>query len=191
MFILRLFFATLFFDFLFRMRLKQFLQPFKRKVFLDPEAFLDPLGMHKSTSCAWNGISPCFGESPQPSEVFMLDHSHILSKQTWHVATEITCSSDLPVRSCNTRLNIFLQQVNIFAKGLEGKCMLSVIHIYMGINPFGGNSHLWISKISAMHGKSSNFQCLNYSWSFTALCHVGKSGLSHFAFWCWYSPSQK
>lgn len=32
----------------------------------------------------------------------------------------------------------------------------------------------------------SNFQCLSYSWSFAALCHVGKSGFSHFVFWCWY-----
>lgn len=65
----------------------------------------------------------------------MLYHSYIFTKQTWYVATEITCSSALPITSCDTNLNIFAQQVNVFAEGLEGKCMLSVIYTYMGINP--------------------------------------------------------
>lgn len=40
--------------------------------------------------------------------------------------------SALPVTSCKTNMKIL---VNIFAKELEGKCMLSDVYIYMGINP--------------------------------------------------------
>ena len=101
-----------------------------------PRSLLRPSWYAQSHQLCLNmGCHCCFGEPPQSSGIFMLYHSHILTKETWYAAAETTCwSSSTATTSCNASLHIFLQQVNIYAKGLEGKCILSLIYMYMGIN---------------------------------------------------------
>lgn len=126
-----LFFVTLFFD-IYSGCTSTIPTPTWRGIL--PRSLLRPWCAQSHQLCLNTGCHCCFGEPPQSSEIFMLCHSHILTKEIRYVATETTCCSGTATRSCNESLYVFLQQVNIYSKGLEGKYILNVIYMYMGIN---------------------------------------------------------
>lgn len=100
-----------------------------------PRSLLRPSCYAQSHQLCLNmGCHHCFGKPPQSSEIFMPYHSHILTKEPWYVGIEAACWSSTATTSCNSNLHISVQQVNVYAKGLEGKCILSVIYMCMGIN---------------------------------------------------------